>query len=48
MIFFTDEITIKDFMDNVKLIKHQINENLKISEETTMDTSNESSQKITK
>ncbi|XP_012056602.1 PREDICTED: uncharacterized protein LOC105619689 [Atta cephalotes] len=41
-----DEITIKDFMDNVKLIKHQINENLKISEETTMDTSNESSQKL--
>ena len=33
-------------MDNVKLIKHQINENLKISEETTMDTSNESSQKL--
>jgi len=46
-IFFTDdEITIKDFMDNVKLIKRQINENLKISEETTMDTSNESSQKL--
>ncbi|XP_018353763.1 PREDICTED: uncharacterized protein LOC108755331 [Trachymyrmex septentrionalis] len=40
-----DEITIKDFMDSVKLTKRRI-ENLKISEETTMDTDNESSQKL--
>ncbi|EGI60400.1 PREDICTED: uncharacterized protein LOC105150952 [Acromyrmex echinatior] len=40
-----DEITIKDFMDDVKLTKHQINENLKIFEET-MNTDNESSQKL--
>ncbi|KYN15107.1 hypothetical protein ALC57_12649 [Trachymyrmex cornetzi] len=41
-----DEITIKDFMNNVKLTKRQINENLEIFEETIMDTDNESSQKL--
>ncbi|XP_018305097.1 uncharacterized protein [Mycetomoellerius zeteki] len=41
-----EEITIKDFMDNVKLTKRQLNENLKVSEETTTGTDNDFSKKL--
>ncbi|KYQ54353.1 hypothetical protein ALC60_06900, partial [Trachymyrmex zeteki] len=41
-----EEITIKDFMDNLKLTKRQLNENLKIFEKTTMDADNDFFQKL--
>ncbi|XP_018395724.1 PREDICTED: uncharacterized protein LOC108774180 [Cyphomyrmex costatus] len=41
-----EEITVKDFMENIKLTKRQINKNLKSFEETAMDVDNDSSHNI--